>query len=377
MRIAIFDTEHFEVSYTVIRLFDNGVNQITVFTDAATFRQFEYLFGKDLHRYQWVIQGAQESKYRFLLTMYKQVRQQRMELLYLNTISNNFIVYAGIIALLKKTRTIVTLHAINNHFRFKPALSFRRWVRHTGKRALIAVTREFNVISGTMVSHLKNKLPAHKQVHNLPGAVFDQQQHVHPPLAIHDSIHIVVPGTVDPRRRNYDTVLELLEQSRHLPVRITLLGAFAQPYGNAIRSTCSRYAATHNNLVFYNTATVDQSEFDRVMQEAHLVLMPSVIDTVLVDDIPETYGISICSGNVADVIKHAKPFLAPAGLTLPGNLAGSAVTYNNVGDMVRFLELLRQSPARYGELVQQALNNSGHYTIEKVRAQHPTLFPLL
>lgn len=377
MRIGIFDTEHFEVSYTVIRLFDNGVNQITVFTDAATFRQFEYLFGKDLHRYQWVIQGAQESKYRFLFTMYKLVRQQRMELLYLNTISNNFIVYAGIIAGLRKTRTIVTLHAINNHFRFKPALSFRRWIRHTGKRTLIAVTREFNVISDTMVSHLKSKLPAHKQVHNLPGAVFDRQQQVHPSQAIHDSIHIVVPGTVDPRRRNYDTVLELLEQSRHLPVRITLLGAFAQPYGNAIRSACSRYAATHNNLVFYNTATVDQSEFDRVMQEAHLVWMPSVIDTVLVDDIPETYGISICSGNVADVIKHAKPFLAPAGLTLPGNLAGSAVTYNNVTDIVRFLETLRQSPARYEELLQQAVHNSGYYTIEKVRAQHPTLFPLL
>jgi hypothetical protein len=377
MRIGIFDTEHFEVSYTVIRLFDNGVNQITVFTNAATFRQFEYLFGKDLHRYQWVIQGAQESKYRFLFTMYKQVRQQRMELLYLNTISNNFIVYAGIIAGLRKTRTIVTLHAINNHFRFKPALSFRRWIRHTGKRALLAVTREFNVISDTMVSHLKSKLPAHKQVHNLPGAVFDRQQQVHPSLAIHDSIHIVVPGTVDPRRRNYDTVLELLEQSRHLPVRITLLGAFAQPYGNAIRSACSRYAATHNNLVFYNTATVDQSEFDRVMQEAHLVWMPSVIDTVLVDDIPETYGISICSGNVADVIKHAKPFLAPAGLTLPGNLAGSAVTYINVTDVVRFLETLRQSPTRYEELLQQAVHNSGHYTIEKVRAQHPALFPLL
>ncbi|MEI9807412.1 MAG: hypothetical protein WDO16_05755 [Bacteroidota bacterium] len=44
------------------------------------------------------------------------------------------------------------------------------------------------------------------------------------------------------------------------------------------------------------------------MDTAHFVFIPSVIATKICGDIPETYGISKSSGNMFDVIKHAKPF---------------------------------------------------------------------
>jgi len=376
MTVGIFETEHFEGSYPVIRLFDNGENQLTIFTNRESYRQFQWLFGEDINRYTWVVQEEKESKYRFALRMYKEVKQRKIDLLYLNTISHNFIVYASMIRLLPKTRVVVTLHAVNNYFRFKPAFSLRRWVRHTGKRALIKVTREFNVVSDTMVGHLTKLLPAHKKVHNLPGAVFERAAIPPSTPVIKDHIQLVVPGSIDARRRDYTVVLDLLEQGQHLPLHIVLLGPFVHPHGDAILEKCMRYAATHDNLVFYDNEVVDQPEFDRVMDEAHIVFTPSVIDTIMVDEVMETYGKSICSGNIFDIIKHAKPFITPAALTIPVNLTSSAITYNKVADIIQALELILQEPARYSALTQQAQQNSGEYTIAKIRARNAMLFGL-
>lgn len=374
MTVGIFDTEHFEGAYPVIRLFDNGENQITIYTNTTTYRQFQHLFNKDASRYQWVIQEPGESKYRFAMRMYKEVKRRNTALLYLNTISNNFIVYACLIWLLKKTRSVVTLHAVNNYFRFKPTFSLRRWVRHIGKRALINVTPAFNVVSDTMVSYLSDKLPAHKPVYNIPGAVFEEQKCLHTSPPFKEHINLVVPGSIDARRRDYTIVLDLLSQARHLPLHITLLGPFAAPYGDAIREKCIQYAATNNNLRFYDRTVVDQPEFDRVMNEAHIVLAPSVIETVMVDEIAETYGKTICSGNIFDIIKHAKPFITPHELSIPANLTSSAITYRNTTEIVQALELLHEQPARYDALLQQALLNSRAYTVSQIRARNITLF---
>lgn len=373
MTVGILETEHFETAYPLIRLFDNEMNKIIIFTNEETYRQFQYLLGNDCQRYEWVIQQSAESKYKFIWRMYRRIKRLRVGLLFLNTISNNFIVYACMIGLLGNTRSIVTLHAINNYFRFKPAFSLRRWVRHTGKRALIKVTKEFNVISGTMVNYLTDKLPAHKIVHNLPGAVFEEHHWRHTTPAIHERINLVVPGSVDARRRDYAIVFELLEYGRHLPLNITLLGPFADPFGNSIHEKCMQYAAKHHNLFFYDRL-VDQPEFDRVMNDAHIVLAPSAIDTVMVDEIAETYGKSICSGNIFDAVKYARPFITPQALTIPANLTTSAITYTHVQHIVQALESMHRDPARYEELLQQALHNSKEYTIGKVRSGNPTLF---
>jgi hypothetical protein len=374
MQIGIFETEHFEGAYPVIRLFDNGQNKITIFTYQQAYRQFKHLFAEDMHRYEWVVREDNESKYRFILRLYRETKQRKIGLLYMNTVTNNFIFYAWMIRLLKGIRIVVTLHDINNYFHFTPAFSLRRWVRYFGKRSLVKNVREFNVVSETMMPYLESKLPAYKKVHNLPGAVFDAAQYQNEAPAVNGRLNIVIPGSVDGRRRNYETVFTLLDQCRHLPVSITLLGGFAHPYGAAIKARCLTAAAEYPNLVFYGDEVVDQPEFDKVMNEAHLVFIPSVVDTIIADGTKERYGMSISSGNIFDVIKHAKPFIIPVTLKIPDRLAGSAITYTTITEIVTYLEALVQQPDRYQQLLQQAVLNSGEYTIAKVRERNATLF---
>src|SRR5947209_6596300 len=222
-QIAIFETEHFEGAYAIIRLFDNGENQITIFSYQPSYRQLQYFFKDEAHRFRWVTKDENESKYHFIYRMYKEVRRNNIQLLYLNTISNNHIFYALMIRLLPKVRSVVTLHDINGYFQFKFAFSIRRWIRYIGKRSLIRAVKEFSVVSGPMVPYLQSKLPAYKKVYNI-RAIFEGIQAACLPPAETGKINIVVPGSVDGRRRNYETVFELLQQCNQagLPVSVTL-----------------------------------------------------------------------------------------------------------------------------------------------------------
>jgi hypothetical protein len=166
-------------------------------------------------------------------------------------------------------------------------------------------------------------------------------------------------------------VFELLEQCRDagIKVSVVLLGGFYETYGQMVLDRCRNY----NNVKYY-TSLVDQPEFDRVMNECHIVFTPAVIDTVLFDGITETYGLSISSGNIFDIIKHAKPFISPAALRVPAAIQSSCVTYESVEDIVAFLKRLAVEDNLFRLLNNQAELNSKKYTIKVLREQYPTLF---
>lgn len=316
MQICIFDTQHFETAYPLIRLFDVEPNQITIITNETCYRQFQYLLGPDLNTYKWVVRKDNFPKYQLVYHIYKEAKTAKFDIIFLNTVSDNFILYWIIVLLLKEVRIILTLHDINTFLTYRPALSFRRLVRYTGKRNLIKALSEFNVISVSMVDYLKARIPGHKKVHCLPGALFEKSANSIPEEPPADHIRIVVPGTVDIRRRNYDVVFTLLDtiNQRNIGASVTLLGGTDGNYGNGILTRCREYNQKYTNLLFYDRDMVDQPEFDRVMIASHLVLLPSVINTVISDGVPETYGESKSSGNIFDIIKYAKPFMAPVAL---------------------------------------------------------------
>jgi len=375
-RIAIFETEHFEGAYAIIRLFDNGQNEITIFSYQQSYRQLQFFLKDEAHRFKWIVKEDSESKYHFIYRMYKEVRRNNIQLLYLNTISNNHIFYALMIRLLPKVRSVVTLHDINGYFQFKFSFSIRRWIRHIGKRSLIGAVKEFSVVSAPMVPYLQSRLPAYKKVYNV-RAIFEGVQALCLPPAETGKINIVVPGSIDGRRRHYEAVFELLQQCNNaqLPVSVTLLGSCYGDYGEMILERCKAYASSYSNLSFYgNSSVVDQPEFDRVMDSAHVVFAPLVINTVIFDGITETYGLSITSGNLFDAIKHAKPFIIPEGLKIPQNMESSSFHYKTTADVLLFLQRILKEPSFYNELSQNALNNSKEYTISKVRESNAPLF---
>ncbi|MGN6417147.1 MAG: hypothetical protein ACTHMC_06640 [Pseudobacter sp.] len=375
MRIGIFETDHFEVSHTLIRLFQLPEHQLTIFSYPVSWRQFRQMPDLDLKAHQWVIKGESQSKASFIYQIYRTVRKQKIELLFLETVTDNFIFYAWLIKALPGIRIILTIHDINSYFHYQEDGSLRRRIRNMGKRKLVEAVKEFSVINSTMVDYLKSLLPAGKQVRYLPGSFFDREEFVPPPASM-DPIRLVVPGSVDGRRRDYEAVFELVEacHEQQLNVEVTLLGGFHQEPGMRLMKRVLDFSDKYPNLRWCEDPVVPQPVFDEVMREAHFILAPSVISTVISDGVREEYGVSMSSGNIADMVRYARPAIVPAALVTGPEISHIAFRYQSIKEIPEQLKLLRDHPEKYFALQQQALAGSEAFSPDAIRSQHSDLF---
>jgi hypothetical protein len=369
MKICIFETQHFEGAYPVIRLFDIPGNQITVITSRESYPRFEELFRENLQRFTWIVLPSKKSQ--FFYQFYRNLKKIRPDILYLNTVSNNHILYAFILSLLNLNRVILTVHDINCLFESRSAWNFRKAIIHRGKRWLIRKIDAFNVVSDTMIDYLKTK--TNKNVIQVPGGVFEER---FSRQSINKEIRLVVPGSLDKKRRNYEQVFELafLADNYQLPLTIILLGGYSDEFGKSI---VNRARQSNNNFCkihFYELPVVDQFEFDKQLDNCHFVFIPSVIHTHICEDIPETYGITKSSGNVFDVIKHAKPFIIPRALTISSDLENSCFKYDSLENIIGFLSIFVNSPVEYQSWQKKALENSRQFSAENIRQKNLSLF---
>jgi hypothetical protein len=226
-----------------------------------------------------------------------------------------------------------------------------------------------------MAETLRKKLKGNKKIHCLPGSIYEPPVHEDIPEII-NGIKIVVPGSIDTRRRNYEIVFDLLEACNKLslPVHVTLLGGFYGGHGTQILQKSKAYSMKYKNLEFYETDLVEQAEFDRLMKEAHLVFIPSVIETIIHDGVKETYGVSLCSGNMYDIARHARPFIAPVALYFDFYLENSCIRYASLEEIIYQIENLLTTPGRYALLHQHAKAASMNYTVDEVRKRNTDLF---
>lgn len=369
MKVTIFETQHFEGAYPVIRLFNIPGNKLTVITSPESYQRFEELFREDLHRFSWVI--LPNKKAQFFYQLYLALKKIKPDILYLNTVSNNHILFAFILSLLNLKRVILTVHDINCLFESQFAWNFRKAIIHRGKKWLIKKIDTFNVVSDTMIDYLRRK--TNKEVIQVTGGIFEER---YSPQPLNKEIRLVVPGSLDKKRRNYEQVFELasLANDHQLPLTIILLGGYSDEYGRSILDRAKKLNYKHCEIHYYELSVVDQFEFDKRMDGCHFVFIPSVIETRICGDIPETYGISKSSGNIFDVIRHAKPFIVPRQLTISAELESSCFKYDSVKNLLEFLGKFRNSPSDYNSWQERALSNSRLFSLERVRQENLFLF---
>lgn len=377
MNVGIFETEHFEGSYPVIKAFDHANHSITIFCYEKTFRQFQFLFGAEMPKYNWIVRDEKTSKIGFIRKIYKESKKRNLSLLYLNTISNNYVFYALLAFFLpKKTRVLLTIHNINSWFQFKFSLSFRRIVRYTGRKFLLGQVRLFNVVAIPMKKQLEKKLGDKDKVFAVPGAFFSPREAAKATFSPGDFIRIVIPGSIDSRRRDYEFAIELLQRfdSLSMPVEITFLGAPYGEYGRGILEKVKSLNLTIARIKIFDGEIVDQPDFDNAMDAAHFIFTPSVLTTTIEDGVMELYGISMSSGNVFDVIKHAKPFIIPKNLVIDDFLAGSTFRYERIEDIIELIESVFAGGVSYPDIADSAVYSSQNYTLDNIINRNTELF---
>lgn len=373
MKIGIFETEHYEGSYPVIKLFDVPENKLSVFTSTKCFTQFQMLLKDSFNNYQWIIKNSNISKYAFFITLYKECKKNKFDILYINTVSDNHFAYALVLAFLPKTKTVLTIHDINCLFLTTPTFSLRGLVKHYGKKMLLSKINEFNVVSETMVQYLSQIDNKKRKIYHIPGAVFEG---ICNSTQIKENVKLVVIGSIDKKRRDYYQVFDLLAlaENLQLPLHITLLGGNADDYGKEIINMAKKFVCVHTKLVYFETEVVAQDIFDEIIAAEHFIFIPSVIETKICGSIPEIYGVTKSSGNIFDGIKHSKPIIIPNQLKVPQSIESSCFRYTKLADIITLLTTINNKKQAYALWEKQAFNNSQKFTIKQIRGENPSLF---
>jgi hypothetical protein len=145
---------------------------------------------------------------------------------------------------------------------------------------------------------------------------------------------------------------------------MTFLGRFCGEYGQSVLTKSKQWGKT---LSYYGNEEIDQPEFDRVIQSADFLFNPSIVNTFTDDNIKETYGITISSGNISDAIRHAKPVIIPQSLTIDPWFEYSCIRYATVDDIVKFIRSIIEKPELYKNLLQATCQSAKEYTVEKIK----------
>lgn len=373
MNVTIFETGHIEAVYPVIQLFNCNHNSITVFCYAGTDVALQQLLGTAAGKIKWIVKKETQSPRNFIFTMYRHLQKNPADILYLNTVTDNFIFYALLVKWGAAARKIVTLHHLNLYRHTKKKYLLRRWVRHIGKKLLISYTSELNVLSGTLLP-LAHKLFPGKTIHNIPGVIFEGNA---PTVNFETPIKLVVPGAIEAKRRNYLQVIELAEAAgkNGIPLHITLCGPVKDAYSAAIITACKKLQSSLVRFSFFETATlIPQETFDATIANSHFIFSPLVATAITDDDVEEQYGVSIASGNISDAVKHARPLIVPAALLLDPPMQTAAIRYNTIHDIVQLLQSLYQQRLLYNKLQQKSLTAAQQYTVATIRDLNKDFF---
>jgi hypothetical protein len=369
MNVGICELEHFESVYPLVRLYDERSNVIYLFVSPRVYNALYPKLTDSSADIKWVVKSDSQSVRSFLFNIFFQSKKIKLDKIFLHTISNNHIFFVFFILLWSDPKKIyITIHEVRD-FLF-PRLSFnpKMIISFFGKRMLYFISHHFVTISESTHNFLKKNVSNSISTCWIPGGSFEEKFY-HMPDIPSSCIRLVVPGSLDYNRRNYNDVFDFLLKAKevNLPVEVYLLGGYFDKEGYSIIQKCQELSIDYPDLFFYDCEFISFDLFDEIMHKAHFIWAPSVLYTMSINCVEEIYGISKVSGNIFDAIRYARPIIIPDTLNIDSFQQLSAFKYKNVNDIVSLLMDIVHDPNSYKLWVDKSLEVSGYYTFKKLR----------
>ncbi len=237
------------------------------------------------------------------------LRQQKYELVLIGTVHRYFQIFYKVV---QEFRTAVIVHNLNFSQETATTLYKNIGKEETKYRVKLALKEHLHlaplvykkaaarlVLDASMASDGTQWLPLFYA--ETPGSSGNQ------------ILNIVIPGSVQQQRRDYQHVLRQLAKSKEL-LHVTFLGKAA----GAELQWLQRFEQEYSVQVSlrYYTEKVPQLEFDNVMRNADVLWCPIQRRTRFFS-VAEEYGRTKMSGNIGDAISYAKPAVFPRWFTSP------------------------------------------------------------
>lgn len=350
MKLAVMELEcHAEVlRNTVLLLRHLPKLEVTIYSTIEIWEETAL----DFHEYpsiRVVLKPANQSVQLFLEEKREEINGHFW--LLFNTIQENF----GLIDQLKLEISIwVRVHNSNFYFaeqkhrvpdysRGGLTLSLKKWIRRENKhkQRFLEQVERFLFPNQAMSDFAMQEYQLDAERIQLPPLPLVHYKENSEMAENRDSFRIVVVGTLDPVRRDYEFLQLVLQKWLVLvskPVELILLGAGEGKNAEKIKADLHAVASDKLKIRTY-PKLVNQLEFDEQIQRADVLFSPLKLNTSFHVS-PERYGQTKVSGGVNDGIAAGKKIILPAAYGMESDLKDFLLPYTNVDDCVEILQQL-------------------------------------
>lgn len=289
------------------------------------------------------------------------LHRTKWDAVFFNTLEANWLPnFLFFLFVRKDVNLVLTIHNIHSFFRKSGTKGLRAFVKQRAKNLALAKCR-LNVYSENLKQCLSQYVPDANPF-LLPYRVCDMsvERLNHPGK---DQFRIVIPGSVDVKRRDYSFVLNIVERLRCLPhVQFVLLG---RPYGAESIALVDKFEQMNGSVVCYREF-IDEQEFEHQMQITDIVWGP-LTRYYTGNDAVEEYGISKETGVSFAMIRYALPGLFPSDVTVMDEIKTGVRFYSNADELVSIITDLSTRKESLQLLQENARANALKYTPDTVR----------
>lgn len=372
MKIAILETVHFQYGLAQSEVF--GAAEKTFFITEELHRRM-HDYDPALCDGEFIIIDDLASAARQIID---KCNGEGIDILLISPIFKEF---ESLYRIVKETTCtkVITIHNLN--YWLKSFFRTPKYYRERKLKQAIVEACDFIAVEDFLYHHVRTRNPRlfnrYKFIY-IPFTLFHPRT---PGRYVKDDptrFKVVIPGQINPARRRYEEVVEVIHHFARAkaPITFSLPGRPVGDYGKWVTDELDKANREHPGIAYAFPAegTVTTEMFLREMETSDLVLSAS--SEVFRDlGTKEIYGKTKAPGAIYDMMTFQLPGLLPAHLGVPRNLEGSAFTYASAQELTRLLEKAMRDRDTYMQWKRKAESNAYNYTAEAVRKQLPFFAP--
>ncbi|MBB1283971.1 hypothetical protein HRH25_06265 [Flavisolibacter sp. BT320] len=233
-----------------------------------------------------------------------------------------------------------------------------------GKKLLAKSVNSFSTLLTSTKTYIENKYNPTRPVGCISGSFFNGMPC--PPVKDGSALVIVIPGSVDTKRRDYEQVFKLAKKwdPQNKQLEIILLGGARDSASRSVLEQLKKLSTPALTFITYQEAHIRQEEYDRQLERCDFVYAPLQKMFAEESPLPEQYGLTKSSGCFFDAVRFGKPLLLPAEIFLPAELALQTIVHSSPEELIQFITHLTGEDLY--RIQREAIKNAKQFAIENI-----------
>ncbi len=374
-RIVLYETTHHENLPALLDLCQLQFNQVAVFLKELSYHN---LTGEAPPEQRWpqtdfFIQTIDCPNRRFIRQLFRFLRLHGFSHLHLCTLDNNLLLFAVRLTFIGPVHLSLTVHEVNEYFS-RSIRTLRGFTETIAKQVLHRQICNHHVFLPAMADQVRQRAPGSTAVfipsrfysgHRPPSHALPTESNLSMQIQFPQKTHtppfrIVIPGSLDPNRRNYSDIIKTLSifpSTR--PVEVVLLGDSSTEAAAPILAEFQPLVSDRISLRIFK-GYIPESTYERELAHAHLIWSPLNIRKSNSRNHPETYGLTTASGLTADLLVTNIPALVPADFIVPEPFRPAIYPYRSPEEVSALIRQFIEDPAAY-TAIREAIHQAFSY----------------